>query len=140
MFFTGRPFAEADQRTMGLGWAAISAAVTKLADAPAGALGEAYDRHSDLGLAVEDVLEGADGRRPGAEPTLTEVAVTYAAITDAQGAAAKAALFAQLLARSSPLTAKYLVKVLSRRAPHRLAARVSWRRRSPRRSTVRSTW
>ena len=67
VFFTGRPFAEADQRTMGLGWAAISAAVTKLADAPAGALGEAYDRHSDLGLAVEDVLEGGrPDRRPGA--------------------------------------------------------------------------
>ncbi len=114
VFFTGRPFAEADQRTMGLGWAAISAAVTKLADAPAGALGEAYDRHSDLGLAVEDVLEGADRTvDPAHEPTLTEVAVTYAAITDAQGAAAKAALFAQLLARSSPLTAKYLVKVLT---------------------------
>jgi DNA ligase-1 len=114
VFFTGRPFAEADQRTMGLGWAAISAAVTKLANAPSSALGEAYDRHSDLGLAAEDVLEAADRAvDPAGEPTLSEVAATYAAITEAQGAATKAALFADLLARSSPLTAKYLVKVMA---------------------------
>jgi len=114
VFFTGRPFPEADQRTMGLGWAAISAAVTKLAGAPGGALGEAYDRHSDLGLAVEDVLAGANRAiDPAAEPSLIEVAATYAAITEAQGAATKAALFAELIARASPLTAKYLVKVLT---------------------------
>jgi hypothetical protein len=39
-----------------LGWATIAAAVSRVAGAPAGALGEAYDRSSDLGQAVADVL------------------------------------------------------------------------------------
>ncbi len=59
VFFAGRPFAEVDGRTTGLGWAAISAAVAALADLPPDALGDAYDRTSDLGLAVADVLAQA---------------------------------------------------------------------------------
>ena len=114
VFLTGRPFAEADQRTTGLGWAAISAIVARIAGTQPGALGEAYDRFSDLGLAIEDVLRTAGhAPDPATEPTLPEVAATYAAITAASGAAAKAAPLAELLARSSPLTAKYLVKILS---------------------------
>src|SRR5262249_51797259 len=59
VFLTGRPFAEADQRAAGLGWAAIAITVTDLAGVSRAALGEAYDRYSDLGLAVQDVLEAA---------------------------------------------------------------------------------
>jgi DNA ligase 1 len=57
VFLTGRPFAEADQRAAGLGWSAIATTVTDLAGVPRSALAEAYDRSSDLGLAVADVLE-----------------------------------------------------------------------------------
>src|SRR4029079_6191012 len=49
---TGRPFAEADQRAAGLGWSAIATTVTDLAGVPRSALGEAYDRSSDIGQAV----------------------------------------------------------------------------------------
>ena len=56
VFLTGRPFAEADQRAAGLGWAAIATTVTSLGDVPRAALGEAYDRSSDLGIAVAEVL------------------------------------------------------------------------------------
>ncbi|HKG56631.1 MAG TPA: ATP-dependent DNA ligase [Candidatus Limnocylindrales bacterium] len=114
VFLTGRPFAESDQRAAGLGWAAIATAVAALADVPRSALGEAYDRWSDLGRAVEDVLATA-GHEPDPQqaPSLPEVAATYAAIETASGAAAKAALLGSLLARSDPLTAKYVVKVLS---------------------------
>ena len=65
VFLTGRPFAEADQRAAGLGWSAIATTVTDLAGVPRAALGEAYDRSSDLGRAVEDVL---DARRPRPRP------------------------------------------------------------------------
>ncbi|MGZ6268961.1 MAG: ATP-dependent DNA ligase [Candidatus Limnocylindrales bacterium] len=114
VFMAGRPFPEVDPRATGLGWATMAAAVTELAGAPAGALGEAYDRSSDLGVAVADVL----ARRPvqpGADeaPGLAEVALVFGAIEAASGAAAKGALFAGLLARCDPLTAKYVVKVLS---------------------------
>ena len=114
VFLTGRPFPEADQRAVGLGWSAIATTVTNLVDVPRSALGEAYDRSSDLGLAVEDVLTLAGhAPAPHRSPTLPEVAAAYAAIEQASGPAAKGGILRTLLERSDPLTAKYIVKVLS---------------------------
>jgi ATP-dependent DNA ligase len=114
VFLTGRPFAEADQRAAGLGWAAIASTVTELAGVPRSALGEAYDRSSDLGIAVADVLSVAGHAPPPHDsPTLPEVAAAYAAIEAASGPAAKGAILRDLFVRSDPLTAKYIVKVLS---------------------------
>src|SRR5437773_2101097 len=59
VFLTGRPFPEADQRSTGIGWAAVVAAVGQVAGAGRAELGAAYDRFSDLGLAVGDVLAQA---------------------------------------------------------------------------------
>jgi DNA ligase-1 len=87
VFLTGRPFAEADQRAVGLGWSAIVSTVSALADVPRSAIGEAYDRSSDLGMAVADVLSGAGhAPDPALSPTLPEVAAAYAAIEAASGA------------------------------------------------------
>jgi len=86
VFLTGRPFAEADQRAAGLGWAAIATTVTDLAHVPRSALGEAYDRSSDLGRAVADVLTLAEhAPDPAVSPSLPEVAAAYAAIEAASG-------------------------------------------------------
>jgi DNA ligase-1 len=113
IFLTGRPFAEADQRAAGLGWSAIATAVGELAGVERSALGEAYDRSSDLGIAVADVL-GAAGHAPSQErsPTLPEVAEAFAAIEAASGPARKAAILRALLERTDPMTAKGVVKVL----------------------------
>ncbi len=113
VFLTGRPFPQADPRKSGLGWAAISAAVGAVAGVGREDLGAAYDRHSDLGLAVEDVLAGV-GHAPLPEqsPELPEVAAVFAAIQSARGATTKAALLRDLLARVDPATAKGLVKVI----------------------------
>ena len=113
VFLTGRPFAEADQRAAGLGWSAIASTVTGLVDVPRSALGEAYDRSSDLGIAVAEVLKTA-GHSPPPEvsPTLPEVAAAFAEIEQASGPARKSAILRTLLERSDPLTAKYIVKVL----------------------------
>ena len=62
VFLTGRPFPEADQRAAGLGWSAIATTVAEMAGVDRSALGAAYDRHSDLGLAVADVLDGCGPR------------------------------------------------------------------------------
>jgi DNA ligase 1 len=114
VFLTGRPFAEADQRAAGLGWSAIVSTVTELARVPRSALGEAYDRSSDLGMAVADVLSAAGhAPDPDLSPTLPEVAQAYAGIEAASGPAAKGAILRDLFARSDPLTAKYIVKVLA---------------------------
>src|SRR5689334_17961554 len=114
VFLTGRPFAEADQRAAGLGWSAIATTVTDLAGVPRIALGEAYDRSSDLGRAVEDVLDAAGHHPdPARSPTLPEVAAAYAEIEAASGPAAKSGILRELLARSDPRTAKSIVKVLT---------------------------
>jgi len=113
IFLTGRPFAEADQRAAGLGWSAIATTVTDLAGVSRSALGEAYDRSSDLGIAVAEVLTAANHQpSPDASPTLPNVAEAFAAIEAASGASRKSAILRSLLERSDPPTAKYLVKVL----------------------------
>ena len=113
-FLAGRPFAETDQRAMGLGWATIAAVVSNLASVPAGALGEAYDRSSDLGQAVAEVLRLRPEEPDAfAWPTLTEVSAAFAAMEAASGAAAKGAVLADLLRLCDCLTAKYVVKILT---------------------------
>lgn len=114
VFFSGRPFPEADGRALGVGWSTIAAATLDLVGADATALARAYDRHSDLGRAVGDVLAEA-GHRPdaAAAPRLTDVAAAFAEIEATAGSAAKAERLRDLLARCDPLTATYVVKVLT---------------------------
>ncbi len=120
VYLSGRAFPEADARTTGLGWRAITDVAAQLASeasARTGAtaldLGAAYDLSSDLGQAVGDILESAGYVPVGTPPTLHEVADTFAAMAAARGAAAKGALARGLLERCDPETARALVKVLS---------------------------
>ncbi len=118
VYFTGRPFPEADQRALGLGWSTIAEVTARVSGSGPGALGEAYDRSSDLGTAVADVLAGRPDRAagaaaPGLSPSLSEVSRAIAEIETASGAAQKGDLFGALLGRCDPLTAKYVVKVLT---------------------------
>jgi len=112
-FWTGRPFAEADSRATGLGWRAMAGVVARVAETDVRAVGEAYDRYSDLGRAVADVLAGRPTQPgPADAPTLGEVAAAFTEIQAASGAAAKSARFEALLRRCDPLTAQYVVKIL----------------------------
>lgn len=113
VFLTGRAFAETDARKTGIGWAAISTAITEVAPVTRADLGAAYDRTSDLGLAVADALTLA-GHAPDLElsPSLPEVAAAFAEMEVASGPARKSAILRDLLARSDPTTAKGIVKVL----------------------------
>jgi DNA ligase-1 len=113
VFLSGRPFPERDPRTLGLGWAAIARVAEEVAGPRGGGLGAAYDRSSDLGTAVGDLLEAAEHVPHLPPPTLVEVADALAAIADARGAAAKAGVFRALLERCDPPTARYLTRILS---------------------------
>jgi DNA ligase-1 len=114
VFLTGRAFPEADGRSVGLGWSGLAGTVLELAGADSNALRRAYDRSSDVATAVGEVLTEA-GHSPPAEgePTLVEVHAAFEAIQGASGPAAKGAVLGTLLARSSPVTATGIVKVLS---------------------------
>ncbi|MEO7117907.1 MAG: ATP-dependent DNA ligase [Candidatus Limnocylindrales bacterium] len=112
-FMVGRPFPERESRTTGLGWSAISKVIETLAGPESGGLGAAYDRSSDIGKAVEDVLVDVGHEPVGEPPTVVEVAAVFQAIADARGTAAKSAIFAGLLTRSDPVTARAIIRVLS---------------------------
>jgi DNA ligase-1 len=141
VFFSGRAFPESDARSLGFGWATLADSVTRVAGVSRADLGAAYDRHSDLGRAVGDVLAARGDAAPGdaaargdaapgdaaargdaapgdvapgdvVGPTVPEVSAAFAAIEAARGPAAKAAHFEALLRRCDPLTATYVVKIL----------------------------
>jgi DNA ligase-1 len=115
VFLSGRPFAERAQRKVGLGWAAISAVAQDVAGVELGALGAAYDRSSDLGTAVGELLAEV-GHEPAAAAApllVVEVAQTFVALADTRGAEPKRVILAELFERSDPLTARYLTAILS---------------------------
>ncbi len=112
VFLSGRPFPERDQRKTGLGWRAITTVVQEVAGADAGAMGRAYDRSSDVGTAVGDLLAEA-GHEPDGRPlALAEVAEAYDRLATTRGRDAKAEVFARLLRRADPLSARYLTAIL----------------------------
>ncbi len=118
IFFSGRAFAEADDRTLGLGWATLADTVTRVAGVSRADLAAAYDRYSDLGRAVGDVLAARDERAVGEpangvdSPSVPDVAAAVDTIVAARGPAAKAAVFEELLRRLDPTAAMHVVKIL----------------------------
>lgn len=113
-FLAGRPFAEGDARAAGVGWSAIAATVTGLTGSGADALRAAYDRSSDLGTAVGELLAAMGRESPdGTTPSIAEVAAAFSAIASAAGAAERRRGLAALLGAVDPVSAKYLVRILT---------------------------
>src|SRR6476469_604799 len=91
-YMTGRPFAERESRTTGIGWAAIATVAQELVGARAGALGAAYNDSSDLGQAIHDLFASHEFVPDGHPPSLPEVDAAFSAVAAARGAAAKGAV------------------------------------------------
>jgi DNA ligase-1 len=112
-YLTGRPFPERDQRSVGIGWAAIAGVAEGMVDAPPGALGAAYNDSSDLGQAVGDLLTRYGHEPKGTPPTMADVAAAFETIAAARGSAAKSAALGELLVRCDPQSARSVAKILS---------------------------
>jgi ATP-dependent DNA ligase len=112
-FMTGRPFPERDNRTPGIGWAALGGVAEELVEAPPGALSAAYNASSDLGQAVGDLFAQYEHLPEGEPPTVPEVGVAFEQIAAARGAAAKAEVLRGLLARCDAWCARSVAKILS---------------------------
>jgi DNA ligase-1 len=138
LYLAGTPFAEADSRKLNAGGALLSKALLSVSGTTSIALTAAYKRHGDLGAAAFDLLKASGARthirksghgapgsstqraktfhgNPGTEVglTLEEMAEAFAAMAVAKTTAARAALVEGLLRRSTPLEAKYLLKLMS---------------------------
>src|SRR5437870_12210798 len=65
VFFTGRPFALTDSRTLNVGGSALVTAVQQLSGASNKAMHDAYSARGDLGEAAENLLAGAPSSAKG---------------------------------------------------------------------------
>ena len=109
-FLTGRPFAQADQRVLQVGYAVARDVICALGGIVPEDFGKLATQHGEAGAAAEVALAGhiADA------PTLTLRAVmdAYEALVAARGPTQKRPVLTDLLRRATPPEAKYLVKLL----------------------------
>ena len=114
LYLAGTPFPESDPRKLNAGGALLSKALLAVSGASSIELTAAYRRHGDLGAAAFDLLQAnepeSDTDRTGL--TLAEVAEAFAQMAIARTTAIRTALVESLLRRSSPLEAKYLLKLM----------------------------
>jgi DNA ligase 1 len=109
VFMSGRAFSPSKRRTLGLGWAAVSKAVSSISGRDEDELGRIFRKHSDLGDWAGEALE--DRTQP--EPvSLEEVEATLEAIRTARGKAKEAPL-EQLLRRLDAEAARFFIKIIS---------------------------
>ncbi|WP_260735663.1 ATP-dependent DNA ligase [Tunturiibacter lichenicola] len=111
LYVAGTPFAEADSRKLNAGGALLSKALLMVSGASDSALTAAYRRHGDMGAAAFDLLI-AGGAAKTSELTLAEVSDVFAGMAAAKTTAIRAALVEGLLRRTTPLEAKYLLKLM----------------------------
>jgi DNA ligase-1 len=109
VFMSGRAFSPSKRRTLGLGWATVSKAVSTLSGRDEDELGRIFRKHSDLGDWAGEALEGRSHPEP---VSLGDVEDTLEAIGVARGKTKEAPL-ASLLQRLGPESARFFIKIIS---------------------------
>ena len=107
-FLSGRPFAAHDERTLQVGGALLWRVIGELSGKAEHELTEIYRKHGDAGSVAAEALP----ERTAAILTLIEVQQVFFEIAAARGPAAKGSFLRRLLERSTPLEAKYVVKII----------------------------
>src|SRR5258706_9419697 len=109
VFLSGRAFPAWEETTLQVGGALLWRVVAELSGKDEAALTADYRRHGDLGAVAAEVLKERSGQGLG----VLEVSRIFREIAAARGPAAKTALVRDLLARATPLEAKYIVKIIT---------------------------
>ena len=109
IFLSGRPFPSYQEATLQVGGALLWRVIGELSAKSESELTEIYRRHGDAGAVAAEALP----ERPVSRLSLAEVQRIFFGIAAARGPAAKALLLRQLLERTTPLEAKYIVKIIS---------------------------
>ena len=110
LFFSGRAFSQAEDRTLNLGWAVLKRAVLEVAGSTEPDLRAAYRRFADSGDASAAILLGKTQPR---FPTLAETAAFFDQAATARGPAAKLELTSQYLRGLTPDEARYFIKIIT---------------------------
>ena len=109
VFLSGGAFAAWEETTMQVGSSLLWRVVAELSGKSEDALTAVYRKHGDLGAVAGEVLP----ERSGQGLRVLEVAHVFRKIAAARGSLPKAALVRDLLARATPLEAKYIVKIMT---------------------------
>jgi DNA ligase-1 len=109
VFLSGRAFPAWEEATLQVGGSLLWRVVGELSGKDEAALTAAYRKYGDLGSVAWEVLAPRSEQRLN----VLEVADSFGKIAAARGPAAKAALVRDLLARATPLEAKYIVKIMT---------------------------
>jgi DNA ligase-1 len=109
VFLSGRAFPAWAETTLQVGGSLLWRIVAELAGKNESDLTATYRKLGDLGSVAADVLP----ERAGQGPAILEVQEAFRQIANARGPAAKSAMVRDLLARATPLEAKYIVKIIT---------------------------
>jgi DNA ligase 1 len=109
-FLSAHPFPAHDERTLGVGGAALASVIAEKAGKTGESLGPAYRRHGDLGDFAEELLRD---RNPKADLPLAEVALLFENLSSAPGQAQKAQLLSKAFDRANSGDVKYIVKIIT---------------------------
>ncbi len=111
LYLTGRPFPQAADQRLNLGWAAMQRAVLSVSGANEAEWRAAYRRFADSGEATELVLQSRPV--PPVTVTLAQVEDFLTQAAAARGPLPKVELLEEFLQRLTPAEAKYLLKIMS---------------------------
>lgn len=109
VFLSGRAFPAWEEATLQVGGSLLWRVVAELSGKDEAELTAAYRNHGDLGAVAGQVLP--ETSQQGLN--VLEVADAFRQVSTARGPAAKSALVRDLLARATPLEAKYVVKIMT---------------------------
>ncbi len=117
VFFTGRPFALTDARTLNVGGSALVNAVQQLSGASDEDIHQAYLDRGDLGETAERLLASPGGRgrceAVGESPSTAAIQNRFAELAGLSGPSSKLPLVLDLFRSLSPAEAKYVIKIIT---------------------------
>src|SRR5262245_22621236 len=111
VFFTGRPFALTDARTLNVGWSALMNAVQQISGATDEDIHQAYLDRGDLGEMAERLLASVEPKSESAGPAV--VAGKLADLVKISGSSNKLPVLLELLRALTPTETKYIIKIIT---------------------------
>ena len=109
VFLSGRAFPAWEETTLQIGGRSLWQIVADMSGKSEADLNAAYRRHGDLGAVAGEVLP----KRSGSQLPVTDIESSFRQISSARGSAARAAMARDLLSRTTPLEAKFIVKIMT---------------------------
>jgi DNA ligase-1 len=119
VFFTGKPFALTDARTLNVGWSALVSAVQDLSGASDEDIHQIYLDRGDLGEMAERLLgsppqlSASRSAEEGSGPSPAVIQSQFSELVKISGAANKMPVVLDLLRSLSPAEAKYVIKIIT---------------------------